>query len=59
MGTDRHDSVDHTLEAVTRLRRLLSEHERSGDADSPFFMGIREALVDLDARVDREESSAA
>lgn len=56
--SDRHDNVDHTLEAVTRLRGLLAEHDRSGGPDTPFFVGIREALDDLDA-YDAGESSAA
>ena len=54
-----HDNVDFTFEAVSRLRRILGEHERSGEPDSPFFAGIREALDELDAFADRGESSAA
>jgi hypothetical protein len=53
-----HDNVDHTFEAVSRLRRLLHEHEASGDDDTPFHLGIREALDELDT-AGREESSAA
>ena len=56
---DTHDNVDHTLEAVSRLRGLLREHDRSGAPDSPFFAGIREALDELDAYAERDESSAA
>lgn len=57
--SERQDNVDHTLEAVGRLRRVLAEHERSGAADTPFFLGIREALADLDAHADAGESTAA
>ena len=56
---DMHDNVDYTFEAVTRLRGLLREHDRSGEPDSPFFAGIREALTELDAYAARDESSAA
>lgn len=52
-------NVDHTLEAQSRLRRLLQEHEASGAPDTPFFAGIREALQDLDDYADSGESSAA
>jgi hypothetical protein len=55
--TGKHDDVDHTLQAVSRLRRLLDEHEARGDADTPFHLGIREALEDLDAAED--QSTAA
>ena len=54
-----HDDVDRTLEAQARLRGLLREHEESGDRDTPFFLGIREALGDLDDRSESGESSAA
>ena len=54
-----HENVDHTLEAVSRLRGLLREHDRSGEADSPFFAGIRTTLEELDAYAERDESSAA
>jgi hypothetical protein len=54
-----HDNVDHTFEAVARLRRLLAEHERSGALDTPFFGGIRDALFELDAYGDAGESTAA
>jgi hypothetical protein len=54
---DAHDNVDYTFEAIARLRRLLQEHERTGAEDTPFHLGIREALADLDA--ERGESSAA
>jgi hypothetical protein len=57
--TDRHDNVDHTLEAVSRLRRIVREHDARGAEDTPFHLGIREALHDLDARADEGESSAA
>ena len=57
--SDRHDNVDHTLEAVSRLRGLLAEHDRSGEPDTPFYAGIREALLELDAYGDVGESSAA
>lgn len=57
--SDRHDNVDHTFEAVARLRGLLRAHDRSGDADTPFFIGIRDALDELDAYAERDESSAA
>ena len=57
--SDRYDNVDHTLEAVARLRGLLREHDRSGAADTPFFRGIRDALGELDAYAEREESTAA
>jgi hypothetical protein len=53
-----HDNVDHTFEAVSRLRRLLHEHEAGGEPDTPFHIGIREALEDLDA-AEWDESSAA
>ena len=56
---DPHDNVDHTFEAVARLRGLLREHDRSGAADTPFFLGIRDALVELDALAERDESPAA
>jgi hypothetical protein len=52
-----HDNVDHTFEAVSRLRRLLHEHEASGEDDTPFHLGIRDALEDFET--EREESSAA
>ena len=55
--SDSHDNVDHTMEAVERLRHLLAEHECRGDEDTPFFIGIRETLRDLD--VQRGEQSAA
>ena len=54
-----HDNVDYTLEAVSRLRGLIREHDASGAADTPFHMGIREALADLDAAAEQDESSAA
>lgn len=54
-----HDNVDRTLEAQARLRGLLHEHEQAGDPDTPFFVGIREALGDLDGRAESGESSAA
>jgi hypothetical protein len=54
-----HGNIDHTFEAVARLRRLVAEHDRSGEPDTPFFIGIREALEDLDAHAERNESSAA
>jgi len=53
------DNVDHTFEAVARLRRLLAEHERRGAPDTPFFAGIRDALLELDAYADAGESNAA
>lgn len=53
------DNVDHTLEAVARLRRLLREHELSGAPDTPFFIGIRAALDELDAFDERDRQSAA
>ena len=57
--SQRHDNVDHTLDAVARLRGLLREHDRTGEPDSPFFAGIRQALHELDAYAERDESSAA
>ncbi len=54
-----HDNVDHTFEAVARLRGLLRAHDRSGEEDTPFFIGIRDALEELDAYAERDESSAA
>lgn len=57
--TDRHDNVDRTLEAVSRLRRIIREHDAGGAEDTPFHLGIREALRDLDVRAERDESSAA
>ena len=54
-----HDNVDRTLEAQARLRGLLHEHEQSGEPDTPFFLGIREALADLDDLAESGESSAA
>jgi hypothetical protein len=57
--SDRQHNVDHTLEAVSRLRKLLREHDRSGEPDTPFFAGIRSSLDDLDAYAERDESSAA
>lgn len=56
---DRRENVDHTLEAVARLRRLVAEHDRSGAADTPFVLGIREALAERDAYESAGESSAA
>lgn len=57
--SDTHDNVDHTFEAVARLRSLLRAHDRSGEPDSPFFIGIRDALDELDAYAERDEWSAA
>ena len=57
--SDRNDNVDHTFEAVSRLRRIVAEHERAGVPDTPFVLGIREALAELDAYADAGESSAA
>jgi hypothetical protein len=57
--TERYDNVDYTLEAVSRLRRIIREHDAGGADDTPFHLGIREALQDLDARAERDESSAA
>ena len=63
MSSLRHlhgdDNVDHTLEAVSPLRGLLREHDRSGEVETPFFAGIRETLAELDAYARRDESSAA
>jgi hypothetical protein len=56
---DSYDNVDRTFEAVARLRRLLREHDRSGEDDTPFILGIRGALDELDAYAERDESSAA
>jgi len=44
---------------VSRLRRLLREHKRSGAPETPFFAGIRNALEELDAYAERDESTAA
>jgi chlorite dismutase len=52
------DNVDHTFAAVERLRRVLAEHDRRGERDTPFFIGIRETLNDLDEDR-RDEQSAA
>jgi hypothetical protein len=57
--SDRQHDVDHTLEAVSRLRELLRQHDRTGEPETPFFAGIRASLDDLDAYAEREESSAA
>jgi hypothetical protein len=57
--SDGQHNVDHTLEAVSRLRKLLREHDRSGDPETPFFAGIRASLEELDAYAERDESSAA
>jgi len=57
--SDKHDNADQILEAVARLRGLLRQHDRSGVADTPFFLGIRDALVELDAYAERDEASAA
>jgi hypothetical protein len=57
--SDLHDNVDHTFEAVARLRGLLREHQSSGAQDTPFFIGIREALEELDAYGERDQQSAA
>jgi hypothetical protein len=57
--SDVHENVDHTLEAVSRLRRIIREHDARGAEDTPFHLGIREALRDLDARLEQDESSAA
>lgn len=54
-----HDNVDHTFEAVARLRRLLAEHDRSGAPETPFSLGIRDALAELDAYEDAGEPTAA
>ena len=52
------ENVDHAFAAVERLRRLLAEHDRRGEPDTPFFIGIRETLRDLDEDR-RDEQSAA
>jgi hypothetical protein len=57
--SDRRHNVDHTLEAVSRLRKLLREHDHGGEPETPFFAGIRASLDDLDAYAERDESSAA
>jgi hypothetical protein len=57
--SDRYDNVDYTFEAVSRLRRLIGEHDASGGADTPFHAGIRAALEDLDAAAVEDQSSAA
>ena len=51
----RHDDVE---QAVERLRRLLREHERSGDRDTPFHLGIREVLAERDGYAAERESAA-
>ena len=55
---DRYTHIDYTFEAISRLRHLLREHERSGEEDTPFHLGIRAALEDFDAD-DRGEATAA
>jgi hypothetical protein len=57
--SDGKHNVDHTLEAVSRLRKLLREHDRSGDPETPFFAGIRASLEELDGYAERDELSAA
>ncbi len=57
--SDRYDNVDYTFEAVSRLRRLIREHDARGAADTPFHAGIRAALDDMDAAAEQDESSAA
>lgn len=52
---DAHDSVN---EAVERLRLVLREHERSGESDTPFHLGIREALEERDGYREDVESAA-
>jgi hypothetical protein len=44
---------------VSRFRKLLREHDRGGEPETPFFAGIRASLDDLDAYAERDESSAA
>ena len=52
---DAHESVN---EAVERLRLLLREHERSGENDTPFHLGIREVLAERDGyRADAESAA--
>lgn len=52
---DAHDSVN---EAVERLRLVLREHDRSGERDTPFHLGIREVLDERDAyRADAESAA--
>jgi hypothetical protein len=58
MSNHQRDNVDYTFEAVSRLRRLLHEHDGSGAEDTPFHLGIRAALEDFDAAADRHESAA-
>jgi phosphoglycolate phosphatase-like HAD superfamily hydrolase len=44
--SEAHESVN---EAIERLRDVLREHDRRGEPDTPFYLGIREALADRDA----------
>ncbi len=52
---DAHDDVN---QAVERLRQLIHEHERSGEKDTPFHLGIREILEERSSYSADAESAA-
>jgi hypothetical protein len=53
--SEAHEQVS---EAVERLRHVLREHERSGERDTPFHLGIREVLEERDGyRADTESAA--
>ena len=52
---EAHDSVH---QAVERLRHLLREHDRSGEDDTAFHLGIREVLEERDGYSADAESAA-
>lgn len=53
-----NNAHEHVSEAVERLRHVLREHERSGDRDTPFHIGIREILAERDGYSADAESAA-
>lgn len=57
--TDRSDADAGREVALSRLRHELSEHDRAGSTDTPFYAGIRETLAQEDARDERGSGSAA
>ena len=53
---EAHDSVNG---AVERLRKLLREHERAGEEDTPLHLGIRQVLEERDGYYGADAESAA
>jgi hypothetical protein len=53
-----NESREQVGEAVERLRHVLREHERSGERDTPFHLGIREVLAERDGYSADAESAA-